>query len=59
MYIPLWIVITTAWLILGFICGFKQYRVSNHDPVFFVALILAPFWFIGAVIRQVIIEDWK
>lgn len=43
MYIPLWIVITTAWLILGFICGFKQYRVSNHDPVFFVAAILAPF----------------
>lgn len=59
MYIPLWLIIAISWLVLGFICGYKQYRVNPHDPVFLIALILAPLWFILAIIRQVIIEDWK
>lgn len=60
MYMPLWLIIAISWLVLGLFCADKQRKVNPIDPVWWTVVpILAPLWFIGAIIRQVIIEDWK
>lgn len=61
MYISLSILITSLWISTAVLCIYKQQRVAWDTAglsVFF-ALFFAPLYFIGAVIRQVIIEDWK
>ena len=54
-----------SYILLGYIIASKQYKASKESdweeiaiPVF-SSFILAPFWLIGAIIRQVFIEDWK
>ncbi len=60
MYIPTWITISSAWVCLSILCCIRQNRVDNSEgwlPV--LAVFFSPLFFIGAIIRQVIIEDWK
>lgn len=60
MYIPLDVFIFIIWILLGIFCYYKQNRVQEeHIGFCIVTTAFAPIWFIGAIIRQVIIEDWK
>lgn len=49
------------WLILGIYMSKKQSKcIPDHDPILEVMItILAPIWLIGAIIRQVFVENWK
>lgn len=62
MFIPLWVLITVFWIFCAILCIYKQRKTDGDDwePIFvFVITVFAPLVFIGAIIRQVIIEDWK
>jgi hypothetical protein len=62
-----------CYMLLGIFMAIKQHRINRiveagrspeeNETVGFwpsaAAFIFAPFWLVGAFIRQVIIEDWK
>lgn len=47
-----------------FICSvfsaFKQYKSDRENFGFvIVAVLVGPLWLLGAILRQVFVEDWK
>lgn len=60
MYIDFWILASSTWFCLSVLCLIKQLKVDKEFTFqVFLAGMVSPLFFIGAVIRQVIVEDWK
>jgi hypothetical protein len=54
------ILIGILWLLVIILCVCKQAKAETGEKGYlFVVFIFAPLWLIGAIIRQVFIEDWK
>ena len=57
--------IIIIWMLLGYITSTKQYKASINtgseapEVVAAIAFFIAPVWLIGAIVKQVFIEDWK
>ena len=65
MYIPIGVLIMILWVLVGVFCAYKQERAlpigSRSERIIggAILVVFAPLWLFGAVIRQLIIEDWK
>lgn len=62
MYIPLSILITTFWIFCTILCIYKQQKLVTEEMLPLIVILSVfggPIFVIGAIIRQVIIEDWK
>lgn len=55
------ILIITCWLLLGIYMSKKQKDCFVEYDTFLatVIVVMAPIWLIGAIIRQVFVENWK
>ena len=56
------VLIGVIWAALGLFMYYKtEWIQGRNDSVVILTMfiIIAPLWFIGAIIRQVFIEKWK
>lgn len=58
--IPIIALVGVVWFLLSAFCVFKQTQTSDIDESSVLIIsMLGPLWFVGAIIRQVIINKWK